>query len=312
LDLKKDIIVFGSLNLDFVVVTPKRPGVGETCLGKEFKTYPGGKGANQAVAAAKLGASVAMAGRVGDDVFADFLKESVTGAGVDWQLVLTTKGVGTGSAFIIVDDKGDNSIVVVPGANFCSGPEDVDRIAPFLKDSKILMLQLEIPLDTVVYAAKVAKSLGVTVMLDPAPPQNLPPELLGACDIITPNEHEASYLTGREVLDIKTARLAASDLLSTGVGCAIVKLGAGGVVVGEKNAVDHIPGHKVPAVDTTAAGDAFSGAMAAGLSRGMSIREAATFANAAAAISVTRKGAQTSMPTREEVQNFLVKERRGF
>lgn len=303
--MRKEIIVFGSLNLDFVVVTPERPGVGRTVLGTEFRTYPGGKGANQAVAAARSGGRVAMAGRVGDDVFSGFLKKSLAEAGVDLELVKETPGTTTGSAFITVDKSGDNSIVVVPGANFLCSREDVDAIVPYMKEARILMLQLEIPLDTVVYAARIGKSMGLTVMLDPAPPCSLPGELVRSCDIITPNEHEASFLTGREVTDIRSARLAASDLLAMGARCAIVKIGKDGVLVARDNQFHYIPGHKVDVVDTTAAGDTFSGAMATGICQGMTIPEAARFANAAAAISVTRKGAQTSMPTRDEIERFL-------
>lgn len=301
----KDILVFGSLNVDFVVRTPRRPKRGETVLGTEFRIYPGGKGANQAVAASKAGGNVAMAGRVGDDVFSGVLFKSLDDAGVDRDLIKTTSGISTGAAFITIDENGENSIVVVPGANFSCNKADVDDLLPALKESKVFMLQLEIPLNIVTYAAEKAHSLGVTVLLDPAPATNIPSELFQYVDIITPNEHEASFLTGRNVGDIKSARLAALDLISRGVKAAVVKLGSQGLVYGEKNQFDHISACKVNTVDTTAAGDAFSGGLAVAICEGKSLGEACRFANAVAALSVTRKGAQTSMPWRREIDKFL-------
>ncbi|HHW17540.1 MAG TPA: ribokinase [Firmicutes bacterium] len=303
--MKTDIVVLGSLNVDFVVRTRKRPKSGETVLGTDFRIYPGGKGANQAVAAARAGGKVAMAGRVGDDIFAGILTESLTGAGVNTDLVKVTGGVSTGSAFITIDETGENSIVVVPGANYRCDRKDVDDLWPALSAAKVLLLQLEIPLDTVIYAAQKAHSLGVTVMLDPAPATHLPPEIFSLIDIITPNEHEASFLTGREICDTKSARLGALELLSMGVKAAVIKLGGKGLVYGEKDYFDHIPGHKVDVVDTTAAGDAFSGGLAVAICEGKSLGEACRFANAVAALSVTRVGAQTSMPWREEIDRFL-------
>ena len=304
--MRRDIVVLGSLNVDFVVRTDERPGPGETVTGKEFNIYPGGKGANQAVAASRAGGKVAMAGRIGDDVFSGILTKSLLDAGVRGDLVRVVPGVPTGSAVITIDGKGENSIVVVPGANATVSSEDVDALVPVLRNARVLMLQLEIPMEQVLCAAARARELGAAVMLDPAPPAKLPEDLLRCVDIITPNEHEAEFLTGREISDIKAARLAASDLVAMGPRCAVVKLGSRGVVFATDNAVDHIPGHAVNVVDSTAAGDAFSGALAVAIAEGKSIGEACRFANAAAALSVTKPGAQTSMPWREEIDRFLV------
>ena len=304
--MRRDIVVLGSLNVDFVVRTDVRPGSGETVVGKDFSIYPGGKGANQAVAASRAGGKVTMAGRIGDDVFSSVLTRSLLEAGVRGDLVRVTTGVSTGSAVIIIDAKGENSIVVAPGANGTVSKEDVDALIPVLQNARVLMLQLEIPMAQVEYAAKKAHDLGVSVMLDPAPPAPLSEELLRCVDVITPNEHEAQFLTGREISDIRAARLAASDLVAMGPKCAVVKLGARGVVFAADNTIDHIPGHSVQVVDSTAAGDAFSGALAVAIAEGKSIGEACRFANAAAALSVTRPGAQTSMPWREEIDRFLV------
>jgi len=303
--LRKDIVVLGSLNVDFVVRTEVRPGPGETVSGRDFSIYPGGKGANQAVAASRAGGKVTMAGRIGDDVFSSVLTKSLLEAGVRGDLVRVTGGVSTGSAVIVIDAKGENSIVVVPGANGTVSAEDVDALAPVLENARVLMLQLEIPMAQVERAARRAHDLGVTVMLDPAPPVPLSKELLQWVDVITPNEHEAQFLTGRQVTGIKTARLAASDLVSMGPRCAVVKLGARGAVYAGDNAIDHVPAHAVQVIDSTAAGDAFSGALAVAISEGKSTGEACRFANAAAALSVTRPGAQTSMPWRDEIDRFL-------
>ncbi len=303
--MRKDIVVLGSLNVDFVVRADVRPGAGETVTGGDFRLHPGGKGANQAVAASRAGGKVAMAGRIGDDVFSGVLTKSLLEAGVRGDLVRVVQGTPTGCAFIVVDRKGENSIVVVPGANGTVTREDVDAAGAVLEKARVLMLQLEIPLDVVEHAARKAHDAGAIVMLDPAPPASLPPELLRSVDIITPNEHEAEFLTGRKIVDLKSARLAASDLVSMGIGKAIVKMGARGLVYASENQIEHIPGHPVQVVDTTAAGDTFAGALAVAICEGRPAGEACRFANAAAALSVTRAGAQPSMPWRDEIDRFL-------
>ena len=300
--MDRDIVVLGSLNVDFVVRVSKRPGRGETVFGKGFTVFPGGKGANQAVAVGRLGGNVSMAGRIGDDVFSGILLDSLSGANVGTENIITTKGIFTGSAFITVEDTGENYIVVVPGANWRCSKADVDELLPCIRTAKILMLQLEIPLETVVYAAQVARSCGVMVMLDPAPASSLPPDLYRLIDVITPNEHEASLLTGEQVCDVHSARRAAIDLVAKGARNAVVKLGAmGAVYCSSQGDCGYIKGHAVDVVDTTAAGDAFSGGLAVALCEGKTLAESCRFANAAGALSVTREGAQTSMPSRNEL-----------
>lgn len=304
---KNDILVLGSLNVDFVVRTEVRPLPGETVHGTGFSVHAGGKGANQAVAASKAGGRVAIAGRMGDDVFSGVLTQSLLDAGVRGDLLQRVAGIPTGSAHITIDGSGENSIIVVAGANGLVGREDVDRLAPVLDGSRILLLQLEIPMDAVVYAAQVAKDRGVIVMLDPAPAAPLPPPLISLVDYITPNRHEAAVLTGIQVTDVRSASLAARELVAQGVKCAIVKLGADGVVYATASSVEveHVPGHSVQVVDTTAAGDAFSGALAALLSEGRTLAEAVRFANAAGALAVTKHGAQPAMAWRAEIERLL-------
>ncbi|MHB9145784.1 MAG: ribokinase [Symbiobacteriia bacterium] len=300
-----DIVVLGSLNMDLVARVPRRPAGGETLTGSDFRTVPGGKGANQAVAAARLGARVAMVGRVGSDVFGTSLVEGLRRDGIDTACVEQTPGVSSGTALITVDDEAQNSIVIIPGANGQLTPADVDRHADLIRSARVLMLQLEVPLETVRQAAATAHQSGVTVILDPAPARELPPDLLSNIDVITPNETEASLLTGRAVGDARSAKLAAVDLLAAGVGTVLIKLGPRGALLATGNTYEHVPGFPVVAVDTTAAGDAFGGALATALVEGRDLSTAVTFANAVGALATTRFGAQTSMPGREEVDGFL-------
>ena len=304
--MNPEIVVIGSLNMDLVVQAPRRPNPGETLFGTGFATVPGGKGANQAVAAARLGARVAMFGRIGDDIFGSTLRTGLEQESIDTRHLLVTPGVPTGTALITVDEQAENSITVVPGANNRLTPEDIGGLAQLVPGAKVVLLQLEIPLETVMQAAKLARRHGLTVILDPAPApaENLPDELLSLVDIIVPNETEASILTGRSVSDARTARLAATDLLHRGVSMAIVKLGARGALLAAGNQFEHIPGFRVEAVDSTAAGDAFAGALAVGLVEGKSMHEAVVWANKVGALSATRFGAQTSMPSRLEADQF--------
>jgi ribokinase len=307
--VEKRIVVFGSLNVDFVVRTEKRPGPGETVTGRSFSVHPGGKGANQAVAAARAGGTVTMVGRVGQDGFSDVLRRSLSESGVRQDLVEVTPGQTTGSAFVTVDGTGENSIIVVPGANETVRPDDADMLSGPLTGAYALLLQLEIPFDAVARAMENAREKGVVVMLDPAPAPDpahpIAERVLELVDLIMPNRHEASVLTGREIADVRTAGLAALDLLSFGAKRAVVKLGDRGVVCAERGSVLHVPGYPVTAVDTTAAGDTFAGALVVALGEGLPLEEACRFANAAAALSVTREGAQPSMPYRSEIDSFM-------
>ncbi|WP_035984410.1 ribokinase [Leptolyngbya sp. KIOST-1] len=305
--MQKTIHVFGSLNMDLVCRAPRLPQPGETVLGTDFATLPGGKGANQAVAAARLGAATAMVGRVGDDAFGRQLLQELQGAGVDASGVAAAAGVPTGVAAIAVDDSGQNTIVVVPGANGKVGEKDVSRLAAQLLPGDTLLLQLEVPLGAVVAAAKAARARGATVILDPAPaPDDLPPECFKAVDILTPNQTEASQLTGLVVNDVATAQAAANRLVQRGVSVAIVKLGDRGVVVADRQCTFHQPALPVKAVDTVAAGDAFNGGLAVALAEGMSLEEAVQFASAVAAASVMVPGAQASMPERSRVEALRI------
>ncbi|MEN9934839.1 MAG: hypothetical protein RLZZ387_1418 [Chloroflexota bacterium] len=298
------VVVFGSINMDLVVRTPRLPVPGETITGQTFSTVSGGKGANQAVACARLGVLTRMVGRVGQDVFADTLRQSLAAAGVDTSQVVATPGP-SGVAAIAVDDAAENTIVVVPGANGAVGAEDVARLEEALAGARVLLLQLEVPLGAVVAAAQAARARGVTVVLDPAPAQALPPELYVLADIITPNETEAELLVGFPVRDELSAARAARELLARGVGRAVVKMGGRGVYTATSGGGIHVPAFPVTPVDTVAAGDAFNGGLAAALSEGLPFEEALSWGRAAGAISVTRAGAQPSMPTRQELLELL-------
>lgn len=305
-----EILVLGSLNVDFVVRAPHRPGAGETVTGLSFELFPGGKGANQAVAAARAGARVAMAGAVGDDVFRDIVIESLRRAGVSLELLETIRGIPTGSAFITVDNSGENSIVVVPGANGRCSADYARSLEPVLRRTRILMLQMEIPVQTNVSAAAVARDAGVLVFLDPAPPLEIPESLWELVDVVTPNEHEASRLTGIEVRCFEDAERAARILLERGPARVVVKMGARGALAAERDASGKVAflrhrAFPVPVVDTTAAGDAFSGALAVAVLESNPWEQAVRFAGAAGALSVTKPGAQTSLPAREEIERFL-------
>ena len=299
------IVVVGSSNMDLVVKAPRIPAVGETVLGGDFLMTPGGKGANQAVAAAKLGAHVTFVARLGDDVFgeqslANFAKESI-----HTEYVAQTNEVSSGVALITVGPAGDNVIVVAPGANGKLSPEDVERAQPAIASSGAVVAQLEVPLETVEFAARLANHSGVTFILDPAPAQKLSRELLEIVDVLTPNETEAQILTGREVADENSARLAAGTLLAFGVKMVVLTMGAKGFLLCDNKSMEFVPALKVDAVDTVAAGDAFTGALAVGLIRGKTFREAAFFANHVAALSVMTMGAQSSMPSAEHVESFI-------
>lgn len=294
------IVVFGSINMDLVVRTPRLPAPGETLTGHSFFTAPGGKGANQAVACARLGAPTRMVGRVGDDLFGEQLRHSLRSFGVQDDGVLTTPGP-SGVALIAVDDAAENTIVIVPGANGAVGSEDMPRLERALDGARALLLQLETPLATVAAAARAGRARGATVILDPAPALPLPDELYALADILTPNESEATTLTGIPVHDEQSAAAAARALLARGARTVIIKLGARGALAADANGVRFWPAFTVTAVDTVAAGDAFNGGLAVALSEGRPFEEAIRWGLAAGALSVTKHGAQPSMPDRAEL-----------
>lgn len=298
------VVVFGSINMDLVVRAPRLPAPGETLTGHTFFTAPGGKGANQAVASGRLGAPTRMVGRVGQDVFAAALRQSLADAGVDTAAVVEAPGP-SGVAAIAVDDAAENTIVVVPGANGLVGAEDVARLDAALGGASVLLLQLEVSLDAVVAAARAARRYGATVVLDPAPARVLPPELYHLVDIITPNETEAAILLGLPPGVELDYERAAAELLARGVSRAVIKLGGRGAYAADASGGALHPAFPVTPVDTVAAGDAFNGALAAALSEGRPFAEALRWGLAAGAIAVTRPGAQAAMPSRAELLSLL-------
>jgi ribokinase len=306
--MSSKIVVAGSINLDLVASVLRMPHEGETIFGTDFATYPGGKGANQAVCAARLGAEVVMIGRLGDDAFAEQLRTSLESEGVRTHCIENAPGP-SGSAIILVSAEGHNSIVVIPGANHRLGSAELEASADELRDAAIILAQLEIPIPTVQKLAELATSFGVPFMLDPAPACELPPELFPRITWLTPNENETRTLLNHAGIALAgpiDPAIAAQHLLATGVRNVILKLGARGVyLAGADVAPTYVPSFAVKPEDTTAAGDAFNGGFACALSTGMEPIVAARFANAVAALSVTRVGAQPSMPSRHEVETLL-------
>lgn len=298
------VVVVGSLNMDLVTRAERLPRGGETLIGKSFATVPGGKGANQAVAAARLGAQVSMVGCVGDDAYGEQLRGALLAEAIDCQAVSVIEG-SSGVALIVVDDSSQNAIVIVAGANAQLAPEVVAGFDAILQAADVIICQLEVPYSTVGYALKRGRELGKTVILNPAPASGpLPADWYASIDYLIPNESEASALSGLPVNSRESAEAAASQLIAAGAGKVIVTLGAQGSLFADGARFDYFPAPKVEAIDTTAAGDTFVGAFAAALAAGKSEAEAISFGQVAAALSVTRAGAQPSIPTLSDVQAF--------
>jgi len=303
------ITVIGSANMDAIARVVTLPGAGSTALATGFQRLPGGKGANQAVAAARAGGEVAFVGCVGDDVYGKELVDTMAEAGVATDHVRVLQGQPSGVAMITVDDQGENCIVVIPGANASVEPTDVDAAADMIARSSAILLQLEIPLQTVAHALRVARKLGVTAILNPAPAQSLDPAMLKLVDVLVPNEQELAHLSGiGPPLDIS---MAANLLVDSGVGTVVVTLGHKGVFAARRGDSMNVPMFPVQAVDTTGAGDTFVGNLAAALDRGARLDAALRFASAAAALSITRPGAQAGRPWRSETEQFLSEEQPG-
>ncbi|WP_295487743.1 ribokinase [uncultured Pseudomonas sp.] len=291
------VVVVGSLNMDLVARAERLPRGGETLAGDSFFTAPGGKGANQAVAAARLGASVAMIGNVGDDAYGQQLRQALQDEGVDCQAVAICEGVSSGVALIVVDAASQNAIVIIAGGNGQLTAESVERFDALLQQAEVVVCQLEVPPATVAWTLARGRELGKTVILNPAPASGqLPTDWFAHIDYLIPNESEAEALTGLPVTDLDSARRAAERLREWGAGKVIVTLGAQGALFVSAAGDRHFPANRVNAVDTTAAGDTFVGGFAAGLACGLEEGEAIVRGQRAAALSVTRVGAQPSIP----------------
>jgi ribokinase len=302
---QEGIVVVGSANMDLVATTKSFPRPGETIFGKQFGMYPGGKGANQAVCAAKLGGRVDFVGKMGNDVFRDQLSANLSNCGVKLHNVLIDITASTGIALILVEESGENEIVVVSGSNMKLTATDIEQKRDVIANARVLLLQMEIPLECVAQAVEIAHGNGVIVILNPAPATKLPEQLLSLVDYLTPNETELEILTGVPTANRDDVGEAAAQLLKMGVKNLIVTLGDEGCTWFQKDGFETFPAHAVKPVDTTAAGDALNGAFAFALSNGSSVSEAIHFANQVAAYSVTKMGAQSSMPTMAELQAFL-------
>ena len=306
-DQQAEIVVIGSLNMDLVVQAPRMPAPGETIAGEDLRMIPGGKGANQAAAASKLGGRVSMVGAVGEDAFGPRLVENLSGQGVDTREVRRLSDVASGTALIIVDDGGENSIVISPGANGRLSPADVDGIEGLLEEAQLLLLQLEVPLETVEHAVELAARHPVRVVLNPAPALQLSRDLLAGVDILVPNETEAGTLTGVLGGDERALKEAAAVLRGWGIETVIVTLGPAGAFLVDDVGARRVRAHAVEAVDTTAAGDAFIGGLAVALNRGWAMDEAVRYATCAGTLATTKFGAQPSLPTKREADELYEK-----
>lgn len=300
-----DIVVIGSLNMDMVVRTNRSPNAGETLIGQAFALSPGGKGANQAVAAARLGAEVSMIGRVGKDTFGSEMLEIIRNEGIHIEHISVSEHEATGVASIVIEEDGENRIIVVPGANIELTVEDIQALEAVISQAKIIVLQLEMDLAMSEQAIAIAHRKGIPVILNPAPARVLKDEMLAQVSYLTPNETEAGILSGMTVDSAETAEQAARILLQKGVQNVIVTLGSKGALIVNAEGAKAVPGFPVKAVDTVAAGDSFNGALAQQLVIGKTMEEAVSFANAVGALAVGKEGAIPSLPQLSEVEQFL-------
>ena len=299
------ITVIGSLNVDLVTNASRMPKVGETIMGKSFKQVPGGKGGNQADAIARLGSAVKIVGCVGEDELGNMLIQSLQKDGADVSCIARLKGEATGIASITVDDDGNNCIIVVAGANKMLTVERLQESIDAIKETSVVVAQLEVPIETVKYALKAAKEFGKTTILNPAPAAVLDDEMLASIDILIPNETELEAISGRKIINNDDVLSAAQLLINKGVRELIVTLGDKGCIHVNRQGSDIFKAYKVKAVDTTAAGDSFIGALAAAISEGKELKDAISFATAVGALTVTKEGAQSSLPLRAEVEEFI-------
>jgi ribokinase len=295
--------IIGSANLDLVVRADHMPAPGENVLGDDLRMIPGGKGANQAVAVARLGGRARFIGRVGRDSFGEMLLASLRADGVDTDDLAAVADAPTGAALIVIDRNGQNSIVVAPGANRRLMPADIQALRPALETLDAILMQLEIPIETVVHTIRLAREINVPVILDAGPArQEEPPDEIFRVAVLSPNEAEAGALLGRAIRNLKEAEAAAREMLRRGAGAVVLKLGSNGALLVTGDECLHVPAHRVKVVDTTAAGDAFTAALALYRAEGLALPEAVRMANKAGALATTKLGAQPSMPSRAEVE----------
>ena len=299
------VTVVGSFMYDLVATAPRRPKTGETLIGDSFGMFLGGKGANQAIAASRAGASVTMVGRLGNDLFGDQFLEKFSEEGIKTNFVIQDTENGTGVGMPLIDASGDNSIVIIPQANMALTVENIDKAESVIADSDVLVLQCEVPMEANKRAAEIANKNDTLVILNPAPARKIPDTLLSLVDIITPNESEAEILTDMPTETNSQAMEAAHHLLSKGVETVILTLGSRGSLLLTEKMEKRIPAYLVDVIDTTAAGDAFCGALAAILSNGSIIEEAIKIANAAGALAVTKLGAEPSLPTKKDIDQLI-------
>ena len=300
-DNRKKIVVIGSCNTDMVVKSERLPVPGETILGGEFMMNPGGKGANQAVTIARLGGNVTFVSKTGNDLFGKQSVEIYKDERIDTRYVFSDPNLPSGVALITVDENGENCIVVASGANSALMPRDIDKAKPVFDDADILLMQLEIPMKTVEYAAEIAFQKGVKIILNPAPAASLSDNLLKCLYAVIPNKTEAEMLSGINVTDWESAKKAADIIAAKGVRIVVITLGSQGALIKENGKYTEVPAEKIKAVDTTAAGDTFCGAFCVGISEGLSLEDAVKLASKAAAITITKQGAQSSVPYRREI-----------
>lgn len=301
----KNVVVIGSFMMDLVALTPRIPEDGETVIGTNFGRFPGGKGANQAVAAARLGAPVTMVGKLGDDDFGDEFLHTLNAESIDTTYILRDEHHPTGVGSIFLDEHGNNRIIVIPGSNLQFTPQEVDHVKDVIKEAGVLMLQLEMNISTVKRAAELAYKSNVPVILNPAPAQKLEDELYRKITYLTPNQKEAQLLSGIKVHDRNSAQKAAKILLNKGVQNVILTLADEGALIANKQKVIHIPGFPVEPVDTVGAGDSFNGALAYGVVHAMGLEQTIRMANAVGALTVTKKGAIPSLPYYKDIQPLL-------
>ncbi|NWF90078.1 MAG: ribokinase [Ignavibacteriaceae bacterium] len=304
--MKSKVVVVGSYNTDLTIKTERIPRPGETIIGGVFSEGGGGKGANQAVAAARAGANVSFIARVGNDALGNLGVQRLTDEGINTNFIYKDNDSATGVAFIVVDERGENSIVVASGANAKLSSADIDEAHDEISSADVLLVQLESPIDAIYSAIRKAHSKGAMVILNPAPAQSLSSKILNDIDVITPNKVEAEMITGIKASDEESLRAIAQKFFESGVKIVIITLGSKGMFVGSTEGMKLIPAYKVCPVDSTGAGDIFSGALAAFLAEGISMEIAVKMAAASASISVTRLGAQRSAPNRKEIEDFLM------